>query len=180
MHIKKLKTILNHPLPEYIKLKDWIIFKYQGSDLKFLLETVFLALVVNREANKIGEFKVGINCKEDFKSWIPDSIGYFDFNQTKIELPGIYKITQFSHLRTNHAELAKSLGIPYPLALKDPFSDSSVETTKSVVISCNGMKEISLPEKHEKYICEYFGSRGYMIKVLRVPDYYYKVIGVTI
>ena len=141
--------------------------------MKFLIETVFLALAVYKEAKRIGEFHVGINCKDELKNWIPDPIKYFDFNQTKIDLPGIYKITQFNHLRTNHAELARSLGIPYPLDVKNPFVNDS-EIKKSVVIACNGMKEVSLPERHEKYICDYFSSRGYMTNVLHVPDYYYK------
>ncbi len=173
MNINKLNVINNQSLNEYVKFKDLIIFQYKGFDLKFLFETIFLAIAVDKESKKIGKFKVAINCNKEYKDFIPDQIEYIDLNNSKIEIPGLYEINKISNFNYNHIELAKKIGINVPFNLKNIFENNIIAHKKSVIIACNGTKEISLPEEHEQYIYQHFNNNGYKVTVLHLPNYYH-------
>ncbi len=167
--------IVNKSLPQYIKDKNKIIFRYEGLGLSILLRTVFLALATKKHLEKINNnsLRVFISCHDSLIKWVPKLLKPFYFQDLQYKPIGSYEIRTYDYLLTNHREIAQTLGLEYPLDIKNMLDIQSVRKEKKVLLCCSGDAYVALPDTLERDLHNHFKSKGYDVKILAVPNHRY-------
>jgi len=167
--------IINKPLPQYIRDKNKIIFRYEGLSLTILLRTVFLALATKKylEETNNNFLQVFISCHDSLFKWVPKSLKPFYFQDLQYKPIGSYEIKTYDYLLTNHREIAQTLGIGFPLDIKNILNTQSIKKEKKVLLCCSGDAYVALPEIIERDLYNHFKSNGYDVKIMAIVNQRY-------
>jgi len=167
--------IVNRSLPQYIKDKNKIIFRYEGLNLTILLRTVFLALATKKHLKETGNdlLQIFISCHKSLVGWVPKTLKPFYFQDLQYKPIGSYEIKNYDYLLTNHREIAQTLGIEYPLDIKNVLDIPSIKKQKKVLLCCSGDAFVALPQVLERDLYNHFKSLSYGVSVLALPNHNY-------
>lgn len=149
--------IQNKSLYLYLKSKDWIILKYRGTNIKILINTVFLGFSLKHYLDD--SWKIGIDCHADYKDWIPEPLEYKNSEERQNSFSATYEIHHIELNNDDHIQIAKNLGIPIPLIGTDKIKDySNKEVKKKYLLCVNGPSQYSLSYQLESDLVSLLGD----------------------